>query len=426
MKGLGLRARLAAIAAALAAVVLAVLGGPWSHSSFDPRWPLVVVAGLVLVASWLMNHTVGEASENTAEADRTAELARRELERHRKALDALAEGLRSAIFVCDERAGIQYANHNAQALFRFDNPIGRSILAVTISYELEQLVLNAVRSEDPVEAELAFSFPEERTAHVRAWREPNGDRVFVSLYDISELRRLERVRQDFVANVSHELRTPLAAIRSLAETLHDEPKSSLQKREDYLGRIMGEVDRLSMIVSDLLVLSTAELNPVRAQACDLSAILRSCVSLLQTKAEEKGLELTLDAPDSFAIQANATQMNQVFINLVDNAINYTVEGKVTIRLTPHSDQVTVEVSDTGIGIPSDQLSRIFERFYRVDKGRSRATGGTGLGLSIVKHIVEAHGGSVEVDSVFREGTTVRVKLPIGATDRGEPAPSEGL
>lgn len=425
MKGIGLRARLVAIASALAALAVALLGGPWSNSSFDLGWPLVAVAGLVLIASWLMNQTVGDASENMAEADRAVELARREQERHRKALDALAEGLRSAIFVCDERAGIQYANHNAQVLFRFDNPVGRSILAVTISYELEQLVLNAARSQEPVEAELAFSFPEERTAHVRAWREPNGDRVFVSLYDISELRRLERVRQDFVANVSHELRTPLAAIRSLAETLHDEPKSSLQKREDYLSRIMGEVDRLSMIVSDLLVLSTAELNPVRAQACDLSAILRSCVSLLQSKAEEKGLELSLDAPDSFAIQANAAQMNQVFINLVDNAINYTVEGKVAIRLASHGGDVTVEVRDTGIGIPSDQVSRIFERFYRVDKGRSRATGGTGLGLSIVKHIVEAHGGSVEVESVFREGTTFRVKLPIGSVDQTEPTPAQG-
>lgn len=355
-----------------------------------------------------------EAQEETNEVLEQAERFQNELLRHKHALDGLAEGLKSALFVCDFRAGIQYANHRALEMFRFDAPSGRSILAVTISYELEQLVLNASRADGPLESELSFSFPEDRTTLARAWREPNGDRVFVSLYDITELRRLERVRQDFVANVSHELRTPLAAIRSLAETLHDEPRAALEKRSDYLQRIVNEVDRLSLVVSDLLVLSAAESGPVRKQACDVAAAIQACISLLEEKAKSKKLTIEYEGPGQLTIEANGAQLNQVFINLIDNAINYTAEGRVEASLAQEGAEVVIAVRDTGVGIPSEHLPRIFERFYRVDKGRSRATGGTGLGLSIVKHIVEAHGGTVRVESAFREGSTFTVRLPVGS------------
>lgn len=355
-----------------------------------------------------------EAQEETNEVLEQAERFQNELLRHKHALDGLAEGLKSALFVCDFRAGIQYANHRALEMFRFDAPSGRSILAVTISYELEQLVLNASRADGPLESELSFSFPEDRTTLARAWREPNGDRVFVSLYDITELRRLERVRQDFVANVSHELRTPLAAIRSLAETLHDEPRAALEKRSDYLQRIVNEVDRLSLVVSDLLVLSAAESGPVRKQACDVAAAIQACISLLEEKAKAKKLTIEYEGPGQLTIEANGAQLNQVFINLIDNAINYTAEGRVEASLAQEGAEVVIAVRDTGVGIPSEHLPRIFERFYRVDKGRSRATGGTGLGLSIVKHIVEAHGGTVRVESAFREGSTFTVRLPVGS------------
>lgn len=405
------------IAAAVLSLIAALMGWGQASLPYNPGWALLGAAGLFIAVGGLVRRAITEAREETEEVLEQAERFENELQRHKQALDGLAEGLKSALFVCDFKAGIQYANHRALEMFRFEAPAGRSILAVTISYELEQLVLNASREEGALEAELSFSFPEDRTTLARAWREPNGDRVFVSLYDITELRRLERVRQDFVANVSHELRTPLAAIRSLAETLHDEPRAALEKRSDYLQRIVSEVDRLSLVVSDLLVLSAAESGPVRKQACDIAAAIRACVALLEDKARAKNLDVSYSGPEQLTIEANGAQLNQVFINLIDNAINYTAEGKVEVEARLEDQEVVVEVSDTGVGIPSEHLPRLFERFYRVDKGRSRATGGTGLGLSIVKHIVEAHGGTVKVESVFREGSTFTVRLPLGAASQ---------
>jgi len=243
---------------------------------------------------------------------------------------------------------------------------------------------------------------------VKAWPSP-GDRVFLSIFEITELRKLERIRKDFVANVSHEMRTPMTIIRAMAETLLDE--DDLQIKEKYLTKIISEVDRLSTISQDLLVLSTAESNPVRKQNCDLAEIVMGVVHQLEPKAREKGIEFTYDGPDTLSINANGAQMIQIALNLFDNAINYTADGKVSVSLSEQEHFVELTVSDTGIGISSEHLGRIFERFYRVDKARSRSTGGTGLGLSIVKHIAESHGGSVSVTSALNEGSTFVVKLP---------------
>lgn len=330
----------------------------------------------------------------------------------RAAVDTLADGLDIAIIICDSKAIVQYANRKAEELFRFEDAIGKSILAVTISYELEQLVLNALRENRSIRTEITIPFPEEKVAVAEAWPDITGRRAFLSLYDITALRKLERIRQDFVANVSHELRTPLASIRAMAETLSDSGEDE-ELRGKYLVRIVEEVDRLSLISEDLLILSAAESNPVRHQRVDLADLVRSTVSQLKPKAAEVGLELNYEGPKSAIIAANAIQLTQVAANLIENAIKYTPEGKVEVSLAQDGNMVRLTVSDTGIGIGSEHQERIFERFYRVDRGRSRATGGTGLGLSIVKHIVEAHGGTVEVESELGKGTTMRVSLPVG-------------
>lgn len=276
----------------------------------------------------------------------------------------------------------------------------------------EQLALKATREGGFDYAELTFSFPTEIFARAKAWRSSStDDRVYLSIYEITDLRRLERVRRDFVANVSHELRTPLTLIRAMAETLQDDDDD--KRRENYLAKIIHEVDCLSTISSDLLELSTAESNPVRKQRCDLAEIVRTVVEKLHHKAEEKGLALTFEGPESLPVEANPSQISQVAVNLIDNALNYTVEGSVAVRLWKSDGRGLLSVTDTGIGIASDHAPRVFERFYRVDKARSRQTGGTGLGLSIVKHIVEAHGGTVGVDSTLNVGSTFRVSLPIG-------------
>ncbi len=328
------------------------------------------------------------------------------------AVDAFADGLDAGIFVCDDRAHISYANTFAQQLFGFENPQGRSILAVTLSVELEQLVLMAYEVDERSEAELAFSFPQERICRASAWRAPSGlNRVYLALVDITDIRRLERVRRDFVANVSHELRTPMTIIRSYSETMLDDDDPA--QRERYLTRIINEVDRLTSITHDLLVLSTAESSLVRKGPCDIGEILRYAHNLLEPRAKEKGLSLTREAPDSFFIEANSSQMTQVIVNLLENGIKYTNEGGVIVKFAEESGGVKIDFTDTGVGIAAEHLPRLFERFYRVDKGRSRNLGGTGLGLSIVKHIVEAHGGRIVVDSSLNQGSTFTIHLPVG-------------
>lgn len=363
----------------------------------------------------------------TKRAQNEAELARSQLDRQRTAVDALADGLEVAIFICDGRAGILYANRRAMELFRFDSPVGRSILAITLSYDLEQLVLEAFRLKQPQRAELNFAYPVERVGLANAWpSDDNAERVFLSIYEITDLRRLERVRQDFVSNVSHELRTPLTIIRTMAETLLDDDPPDPELSRKYLPKVISEVDRLSMISNDLLILSAAESNPVRKHNCDIAETFRSVLDQLTPKAHDKGLVVEYEGPRRFTIEANTAQMTQVAINLIDNAINYTPQGKIRVSLEPTPDDVAIHVEDTGLGIASEHLPRIFERFYRVDKARSRAgSGGTGLGLSIVKHIVEAHGGRVTVVSALNEGSTFTVKLPIGHTaEEALPAKAE--
>ncbi len=336
-----------------------------------------------------------------------------ERDQERSIVDALADGLDVAIFVCDAKANVLHSNRRARSLFALNNAAGKTLVQLTLSYELERLVQAAsVQNSESTVEELTFSYPSEIVGRCKAWvSDTLPERVYVSIYDITDLRRLERVRRDFVANVSHELRTPLTLMRTMAETLLD-PNEPLDKREKYLSRIIDEVDRLSSIAQDLLELTSAESNPVRKQACDLVQVTTSVVGQFSEKAHERGLGLTFEGPDSLVIAANPQQMTQVLINLVDNALNYTVTGGVALRVYRHDDLAVVSISDTGLGISSEHVGRVFERFYRIDKARSRGTGGTGLGLSIVRHIIEAHGGTVTLQSTLNVGSTFTISLPV--------------
>jgi two-component system, OmpR family, phosphate regulon sensor histidine kinase PhoR len=399
------------------AIVLAVLAALLFRrvGANDPSaWALVAAAVCLVIAGVkarsLIRSQYATLEQRQAQIDRLEQ----QLQEQRQAVDALADGLEVAIFVCDHRAHILYANRRATDMFRFDQPIGRSILAITLSYDLEQLVLDTLHNRAPQTAEFTFSYPEEQVGMAKAWpAEDNAERAFLSVYEVTDLRRLERVRQDFVANVSHELRTPMTIIRAMAETLLDDERPDPDRMRNYLEKIIAEVDRLSLISSDLLVLSAAESNPVRKHACDIADVFKTVVEGLSKKASEKGLSLTYKGPEACVIAANTSQMSQVALNLVDNAINYTVEGSVEVELLPGDVMVEVIIRDTGLGIASEHQPRIFERFYRVDKGRSRTAGGTGLGLSIVRHIVEAHGGTVTVESALNKGSTFTVMLPVG-------------
>ena len=377
-----------------------------------PAWFAFFISGAASLLTGLLARRMlvqGTQSLDRERSQRVEMDAR--LQQQQNAIDIFADGLETAIFLCDEKGQILYANRTATEMFKFPDPIGRSILAVTLSYDLQALVEGRFKDGERTTTELTFTYPHERIGICDAWLEPLGHRLFLSIQDISELRRLERVRRDFVANVSHELRTPLATIRAMAETMEDEPAQLKQLSEKYLPRIIGEVDRLSLIASDLLSLSAAESHTVRKEECDVGGIVAGAVHQLEQKAKSKGLSLSYSGPEHLEIKANAAQMGQVVINLIDNGINYTNFGAVAVKLSKKDDSIEISVQDTGIGIASEQLPRIFERFYRVDKARSRESGGTGLGLSIVKHIVEAHGGEVRVESSLNQGSTFTITLP---------------
>jgi len=325
---------------------------------------------------------------------------------------SLAESLPHALLVVDRKADVLYSNSQAIALFENSNLVGLPILNVTLSHGIDKLVRDCIQTRIIDSAEYSLRGRSDLITQVRVWpdpKEPNW--IYVLIEDISELRRLETVRTDFVANVSHELRTPLTNIRAMAETLADCGLEDQAIFDRFQSQIVSEVDRLSNIVGDLLTLGLAEsLLPV-TELIDLVPICYDVIEQNTPNAEEKGLEITSSLPNSLCINANPTQITQVLINLLDNAVNYTNKGSVKLTLEEVEGFAEIKISDSGIGISSEHLNRVFERFYRVDKGRSRISGGTGLGLSIVKHIVEQHGGTISALSMLNRGSEFTVRLP---------------
>lgn len=379
-------------------------------------WAALLAAAALAVAfyGWLVQRrSLEEATDQADLQERGLRELEAEVLRHRTALDELADGLDLMVFLCDADGTVLYANPRAIRGFRFEQPTGRTILAVTLSTELDALVRAAARERAPQRVEFTLAHPEELVGIAKAWTEsPEHQRVFVTVQDITGLRRLERVRRDFVANVSHELRTPMTTIRTMAETLQD-PEVERPMVERFLAQIIAEVDRLTHITEDLLTLSVAESRDLSPERVDLAQLAREVVEQMRPKAQAKGVDLEAHTPDQLVAQVSPGEVRQVILNLLDNALNYTHEGTVALVLSESGGEAVLEVRDTGIGIAREHVPRLFERFYRVDKGRSRATGGTGLGLAIVRHLVEAHGGTVGVESELNKGSTFTVRLPIG-------------
>jgi two-component system phosphate regulon sensor histidine kinase PhoR len=229
------------------------------------------------------------------------------------------------------------------------------------------------------------------------------------LHDITEMKQIEHIKKDLAVNVSHELRTPLTAIKGFTETLMDEAGPSSQ---EYLRIIHRHTERLITMVNDLLILSEMEEKPSLAledvNICDL---MKGLMAIYEPRIKAKGLALNVRCP-AITIKADPFRLEQLLTNLIDNALKYTEKGEISVTVEIQGDVVTISVKDTGVGIPSEHVSRIFERFYVVDKSRSRSMGGTGLGLSIAKHIATLHGGRIEVASTPYMGSTFTVTLPV--------------
>jgi two-component system, OmpR family, phosphate regulon sensor histidine kinase PhoR len=258
--------------------------------------------------------------------------------------------------------------------------------------------------------------PEQRRVRVTATRLRGSEdgAVILVLHDLTETELLNQVRQDFVANVSHELKTPLTSVRGYAETLLDGGLADAEHREGFVRIIRDQATRLQSLVEDLLSLAELERpdTRLRFESFDLRDTVQRQIAVLSGVAERSGLELHLEPGPGVPVVADRLRIDQVIANLLDNALKYTERGGVRIRAGTQDALVWCEVQDSGSGIPAEDLPRIFERFYRVDKARSREKGGTGLGLAIVKHILSLHGGRVTARSVLGEGSTFRIEMPV--------------
>jgi len=387
-------------------------------------------------------------SLNRMAADLRSMLQRLEEEgrRIRTIMDSMAEG----VLVIDGRGRISLLNPAAEGMLglRRDRALGRTPLEAVRSVDLDDLVKAAAREDGPARAEIALAYPRRRMLAGTAvvLRDESGAvaGTVLALRDVTELKRLEEMRMEFVLNVSHELRTPLTAIRGYAETLLESDLGVSKEARRFVEIIHRHADRLGRLLSDLLDLSNIELErkPLLLRPAPLAEVIRQAVASLAPQADRKGIHLEVAmAEDLPPVLADRDRLAQILVNLIDNAVKYTPEGgKVTVRgevVSGAGDQgpgtrdsgpavpsdprpptpdphIEVVVEDTGIGIPEKDLPRITERFYRVDKARSRELGGTGLGLAIVKHLVQAHHGHLRIESVLGRGTTVHVLLPAAA------------
>jgi two-component system, OmpR family, phosphate regulon sensor histidine kinase PhoR len=284
--------------------------------------------------------------------------------------------------------------------------------------ELHELVAHAREARTAVEADVRLWTPRARLLHAGATAlgPEVGAPVLLVLRDLTEIESVSRMRQEFVANVSHELRTPLTTIRGYAETLLDGALDDVEHRREFVEAIRGGASRLEQMVHELLSLSELERTggSLRRETVDLRALAEGQVRVAVAAAGRAGLTLEIEPGDPVLVEGDRARLEQVLANLIDNAIKYTERGGITVRLGADPGVVWCEVADTGPGIPPDDQPRVFERFYRVDKARSREKGGTGLGLSIVKHIVMLHGGEVGVRSTPGEGSTFRFEIPSGS------------
>ena len=333
-------------------------------------------------------------------------------------IEAIVGSIGDGVIAVSLSKEIVLINLAARNIFNVEKEvIGTSLINITQNHKLEDLIDKSLSESRALTEEIELLLPEERTFRIRLApiiREEKAMGVVVSLRDITDIRQLQQMRSEFVSNVSHELKTPLTSIKGYVETLL-ESNPDKDTYESFLEIIKDETNRLELLIGDILNLSKieSEVNEFDEKV-DINKVVSNLLSLLTPKAKDKNIDLQLSLDEDLPlIKGNHNQLSRMMINLIDNAIKYTPEGgQVAVRARAEESELIIEIEDTGIGIPEEDLARIFERFYRVDKGRSRKLGGTGLGLSIVKHIVENHRGSIKVDSELEKGTTFIIQFPL--------------
>ncbi len=296
--------------------------------------------------------------------------------------------------------------------------IGKDQVEVIRNFDFSEIIEDTMNKKKSINAEIKLYPGSRRTIAVSSnpLEAEDGSIIGVVavLRDVSTLRRLEQMRREFVANVSHELRTPLTSIKGFVETILNGKTDDPALVDRFLRIVSGETDRMITLINDLLDLSRIESGKqtIVLQPVNITQIFANTIIMLESKASQKSITVE-NKMENFMVMGDAKLLHQVAINLVDNAIKYTKPGgRVWVEVKPKQDEVEIIIGDTGVGIPSEQIDRIFERFYRVDKGRSRDMGGTGLGLSIVKHIIDKHKGKIYAESRVGKGTQVSLTLQL--------------
>jgi two-component system phosphate regulon sensor histidine kinase PhoR len=336
-------------------------------------------------------------------------------------LGALIENMGEGLILIDSRGYINLINKGYIDIFHIHSQdfLNKQYYEVIANDEVCHLIAEVFRTEQKVSKQIRIPFSIERKYFVvygvpiigvsNVWKG-----VLLVFHDITEIKKLEQMRKDFVANVSHELKTPVTSIKGFTETLLDGAMNNKETLESFLSIILKESDRLKSLIQDLLELSKIEQQgfQLNLQQVDLHSLLKEVLNLLAGKAEAKNIQLEFYCKQEHVlIKGDFDRLKQVFINLIGNAITYTPpEGDVKVILLDYEENVRIHVKDTGVGIKKEEIPRIFERFYRVDRARSRNSGGTGLGLAIVKHLIEAHQGLISVRSKVGEGSEFIIEL----------------
>jgi two-component system phosphate regulon sensor histidine kinase PhoR len=376
----------------------------------DPVWILVLALAGVVTAQWLRLRTRERDHRRAQAALRkrlTAEIA--ELERDRRRVEEILERMDEGVLLLDEALAPRMANRSARRLLG----LSQDALPPRLGTDALPSLARRAMVENRITEGVVSPWTSRLNLRVRAIPAPHEDGVIVVVKDVTDELRTQQIRRQFVANASHELKSPVASLQALAEAIREAVYEDPRMAEHFGEKLVAEADRLGRLIADLLDLSRLE-DPsvISSRSVDLSEIARRQVRSLEPAARAKRTELVADIASDVFVKGDDQQLGLMIRNLLDNAVRYTPEeGIVSVDVRRQDDTAMVRVSDNGIGIPLQAQARVFERFYRVDKDRSRERGGTGLGLSIVKHVVELHGGHISLDSELGEGTTFIVRLP---------------
>ncbi len=333
-----------------------------------------------------------------------------EISQKKDEMQSILFSIEEGLLVIDKQGRIVLTNQSFCEMSRAQVENGRYYWEMIREPQFSEMIESASKQESRYTQEFEFH---DRIYYCSINFLEKRDEMVITFHDITKVKNIEKIKRDFVINVSHELRTPLTAIKGFLETLEEETEG---RPLDYVKTIKRNTDRLIHIVKDLLMLSEVEdkRKPLKKEKFDPGKLIRDVGKIFEPRIQEKKLDMIINIePELPGLYADAFMLEQVVINLLDNAVKYTESGRITIDLKQENGQLVLSIQDSGIGIPKKDVSRIFERFYAVDKSRSRSLGGTGLGLSIVKHIVQLHGGRIEVESSPGTGTRFVITLPLG-------------